>query len=134
MAAVKASILEAARLGIVAFDCLHDEELVLIPYALFFAGDNPMQAEECSHAGLTANHFCHTCHVGGSKKFKASDQGFQTLFETPEEMAQHSKTLWDKSVLSGATKKVEDHQQDTGVWDTLASPYINAITKKGVEL
>ena len=40
-----------------------------------------MQSEECSHAGLTCNHFCRTCKAGGTQEFKRSDEGFQTLFE-----------------------------------------------------
>jgi hypothetical protein len=39
-----------------------------------------MQAEECSHAGLNCNLFCRTCHVGGTKEFKASNEGFASLF------------------------------------------------------
>lgn len=39
-----------------------------------------MQAEECSHGGLLANHFCRTCNVGGPKEYKASDEGYVKLF------------------------------------------------------
>lgn len=51
------------------------------PFVLFLPGDNPMQAEECSHSGLSSNFFCRTCMVGGTKKFKVSDEGYSTLFE-----------------------------------------------------
>lgn len=47
---------------------------------MFLPGDNPMQAEECSQAGLLANHFCRTCDIGGLKEFKASDEGYAQLF------------------------------------------------------
>lgn len=40
-----------------------------------------MQAEECSHAGLKCNYFCRTCKVGGTTKFKESDEGFESLFK-----------------------------------------------------
>lgn len=66
--------------GIVAWDCLYNEEVLLVPYGLLWAGDNPMQAEECSHGGLGCNKLCRTCEVGGTKEFKSSDTGFQSLF------------------------------------------------------
>lgn len=64
-----------------AMDCENLEEVLLRPYALLFPGDNPMQAEMASSAGLGSNHFCRTCKVGGTREFKQSDEGFQTLFK-----------------------------------------------------
>lgn len=49
-------------------------------YGLFLGGDNPMQAEECSHAGLHCNYFCRTCEVGGTKEYKESDEGYKSIF------------------------------------------------------
>lgn len=72
---------KAAENGVVAWDCLYEEEVILRPYGLLWAGDNPMQAEECSHAGLSCNYFCRTCQVGGTKEYKRSDEGYQSLFE-----------------------------------------------------
>lgn len=72
---------KAADTGIIAWDCRNEEEVVLCPYGLFWAGDNPMQAEECSQAGLACNYFCRTCKVGGTKQYKASDEGFQNIFK-----------------------------------------------------
>jgi len=67
--------------GLVAWDCKYQEEIMLIPYGLFEAGDNPMQAEECSHGGLHCNYFCRTCKVGGTMAEKRSDEGYLKLFE-----------------------------------------------------
>jgi hypothetical protein len=53
---------------------------MLIPYRLFIAGDNPMQAEECSHAGLNSNYFCWTCNVSGMKEYKMSNEGYNSIF------------------------------------------------------
>jgi hypothetical protein len=39
-----------------------------------------MQAEACSHGGLTCNIFCRTCHVGGTKEFKQSDDDYRSVF------------------------------------------------------
>ncbi|KIK75213.1 hypothetical protein PAXRUDRAFT_173456, partial [Paxillus rubicundulus Ve08.2h10] len=58
MDAMKESVLKAAASGVVAWDCRDNEEVMLIPQGLFFGGDNPMQGEECSQAGLTCNYFC----------------------------------------------------------------------------
>lgn len=72
---------KAAKSGVVAWDCKDQEEVLLIPDALFFGGDNPMHAEECSQAGLNCNYFCRTCHIGGTKQYKESDDGYLTVFE-----------------------------------------------------
>ena len=71
----------AAESGISAWDCKNQEDILLCPYALLLAGDNPMQAEECSHAGLTCNYFCRTCKVGGTRESKQSLDGFNALFQ-----------------------------------------------------
>ena len=71
---------EAAENGVVTWDCKNNEEVLLCPYGLFWGADNPMQAEECSHGGLACNYFCRTCKVGGTKEWKSSDEGFQSLF------------------------------------------------------
>jgi cytochrome c peroxidase len=58
------------------------KDTVLIrPWALFLAGDNPMQAEECSGMGLNSNYFCRVCHVGGQVAHKQSDEGFAELLK-----------------------------------------------------
>ena len=75
------SISSAYEMGINTFDCKTKEEVMLVPYVLFFDGDNPMQAKMCSQGGLGCNHFCWTCIVGGNKKFKMSDIGYNSLFE-----------------------------------------------------
>ena len=70
----------AAKDGVVAWDSMFKEEVLLLPYTLLCAGDNPMQAEECSHSGLASNMLCRTCNVGGTKAHKSSLEGFSALF------------------------------------------------------
>jgi len=71
---------KAAESGVFTWDCKHEEEVMLELYGLFLGGDNPMQAEECSHAGLHCNYFCRTCEVGGTKEYKESDEGYKSIF------------------------------------------------------
>jgi hypothetical protein len=40
-----------------------------------------MQAEACSHSGLTSNKFCRTCVAGGTQEFKRSNEGYMSLFK-----------------------------------------------------
>lgn len=65
----------------VAFDSETGEEILIRPFSLFWAGDNPMQAEHCSSHGLNSSHFCRTCDVGGTEEFKRSLVGYQSLFK-----------------------------------------------------
>ncbi|KAJ6621012.1 hypothetical protein B0H10DRAFT_1945650 [Mycena sp. CBHHK59/15] len=52
---------------VVVWDCEAKEEVLLQPYGLLFAGDNLMQAELCSCAGLNSNFFCYTVRLSGIK-------------------------------------------------------------------
>ena len=72
---------EAADSGIITWDCKYEEEVMVIPYDHFYGGDNPMQAEECSHGGLKCNYFCRTCRVGGTNAEKRTDKGYTDLFK-----------------------------------------------------
>ena len=63
------------------WDSLRKRHILIRPWLLFLPGDNPMQAELCSHIGLNANHFCRCCMVGGSKAYKESDEGYRVLMK-----------------------------------------------------
>lgn len=76
---------KASDAGVVAWDCKGHEEVLLNVYGLFLAGDNPMQAEECSHASLRCNYFCWTCHVGGTQEYKRSEEGYNTIFSVSKQ-------------------------------------------------
>jgi hypothetical protein len=69
---------------ITAWDCETKEEVLLRSYALLFAGDNPMQAELCSCAGLNSNYFCRSCKAGGTQDYKRSDQGFTEMLKVSD--------------------------------------------------
>ena len=72
---------EAFDEPIVAWDCEAKEEVLLRPYSLLFAGDNPMRAELCSCAGLNTNFFCRTCQAGGTRDWKQSNDGFAEVLK-----------------------------------------------------
>ncbi|KAG1768094.1 hypothetical protein EV702DRAFT_1203416 [Suillus placidus] len=74
------SAIKAMESGVFTWDCKHKEEVMLELYGLFLGGDNPMQAKECSHAGLHCNYFCRTCEVGRTKEYKESDEGYKSIF------------------------------------------------------
>ncbi|KAG2063859.1 hypothetical protein BDR04DRAFT_1036924 [Suillus decipiens] len=129
---VKESIRAAADEGIVAYDCKYKDEVMLIPYGLFEAGDNPMQAEECSHGGLHCNYFCRTCKVGGMTSMKQSDEGYLKLFEIgelhqPEETIQQILEQIELSKLSGGTTKVQNAVSSTGTCDTTSASIVNCL-------
>ncbi|KAJ6542404.1 hypothetical protein B0H10DRAFT_2180722 [Mycena sp. CBHHK59/15] len=105
MQGVRSSIEEAFAEPIVAWDCEAKEEVLLRPYGLLFAGDNPMQAELCSCAGLNTNFFCRTCQAGGTRDWKQSNGG----------------TLTEAVRLSG-------------VKDAQAQPIIDILVKMGQDL
>ncbi|OBZ77222.1 hypothetical protein A0H81_02596, partial [Grifola frondosa] len=139
MEAMRTSICKAADSGIVAWDCVNHEEVLLDPYGLFFGGDNPMHAEECSHAGMNSNHFCRTCHVGGTKAYKSSDEGYQTLFSsgklrTPQETMAEVCRQVQQSVLPGGANKIKNAVATTGTSDTASGAIVNCLLTLGKQL
>ncbi|KAG2064482.1 hypothetical protein BDR04DRAFT_1130742 [Suillus decipiens] len=123
MRAMKESICVAAESGIVAWDCKDGEEVMLIPYGLFVTGDNPMQAEECSHAGLNCNYYCRTCDVGGTKEYKESETGYTSIFNQ-----------FETAMLSGASEKVKNSMSSTRIRDTASASILNTLLELGKKL
>ncbi|KAH7931055.1 hypothetical protein BV22DRAFT_999145, partial [Leucogyrophana mollusca] len=139
MRAMKESVCRAAESGVITWDCKMDEEVMLIPYGLFIAGDNPMQAEECSHAGLNCNYFCRTCDVGGNKEYKQSSAGYNSIFtsgnlRTPEGTAGEVKKQIQAALQSGATEKLKNLVSSTGIRDSSSSAIITTLVELGKHL
>ncbi|KAG1741898.1 uncharacterized protein EDB91DRAFT_1052457 [Suillus paluster] len=129
--AMKESISDAAQSGVMAWDCKYNKEVMLIPYALFLAEDNLMQAKECSHAGLNCNYFCRTCDVGGTKEYKESEAGYNSIFmKTSQEIQQQFETAFK----SGATTKIQHSISLTGVQDSASGPILSALVELGKKL
>ena len=152
------SLRKCSESGIIAWDCKNMEEVLLDPYGLFLAGDNPMQAEECSHAGLACNLFCRTCDVGGTKEFKQSDEGYATIFKvspyfipkclctadeqsiksgqmrTPEDTNTTILKQLQLSTQSGGTEKVKKSTTATGISDASSASVVQSLLEMGKTL
>ncbi|KAG1907831.1 uncharacterized protein F5891DRAFT_1124653 [Suillus fuscotomentosus] len=136
---MKDSLHKAAESGIVMWDCRDEEEVMLIPSGLFLAGDNPMQAEECSHAGLNCNYFCRTCDVGGTKEYKASEEGYNSIFKsgnlrTPEKTTEDIQHQFEAAMKSGATTKVQSAVSSTGIRDSTLASILESLVELGKKL
>ncbi|KAH8977201.1 hypothetical protein EDB92DRAFT_1937991 [Lactarius akahatsu] len=81
MRGVRDSIDGALDSPVVTFNCKMKKEVLIIPYLIFTASDNPMHTEQTSQCGLNSNFFCRTCDVGGTKAYKKSDKGFGEIFK-----------------------------------------------------
>ncbi|KII85794.1 hypothetical protein PLICRDRAFT_115102, partial [Plicaturopsis crispa FD-325 SS-3] len=65
------SLEEASDEGLEVWDCDSNEEVLLLPWALAFQGDNPMQSEFASHIGMQGKCYCRVCHAKGTDKDRA---------------------------------------------------------------
>ncbi|KAF7333096.1 Carbamoyl-phosphate synthase large chain [Mycena venus] len=116
---VRASIEETFTDPVPAWDCETKEEVLLRSYGLLFTGDNPMQAELCSCAGLNSNFFCRTCGAGGTREWKQSNGGFADILKAGE-----------PNVATTLTEAV----RSSGVKDALVQPIIDMLVKMGQDL
>ncbi|KAN0125421.1 hypothetical protein V8E53_015508 [Lactarius tabidus] len=139
MHAVRDSMDKALDSPVVSFDCKTGKEILIIPYLIFTASDNPMHAEQTSHSGLCSNHFCRTCDVGGTKAYKKSNEGFTKIFEIgrmrdPNETKRAIEQQLELCVLPGGSDKVESASRSSGIKDAIVAPIINCILAKGKSL
>lgn len=115
-----------------------------------------MQAELANSAGLSSNHFCRTCKVGGTREFKQSDDGFSSLFKVPSIFllfAKHANTLLKEgeprrcqetaertfehlmtALQPAASTSLTDAVRASGVKDTISQPIIDNLVKLGQTL
>ncbi|KAH0825930.1 hypothetical protein J3R83DRAFT_7620 [Lanmaoa asiatica] len=139
MQGIKDSIQKAADNPVIAFDVKYEEEVMLIPYNLIITGDNPMQAEECSHGGLKCNYLCRTCKVGGTNAEKKSDKGYSDVFQcgelrTPEDTHAIIKNQIELSMLSGGTEKVKNALSRSGIKDSATVTIVDRLLALGKTL
>ncbi|KAG2336391.1 hypothetical protein BDR05DRAFT_978801 [Suillus weaverae] len=132
MSAMQESISKATESGVFTWDCKH-EEVMLELYGLFLSGDNPMQAEECSHAGLHCNYFCRTCE-------KEPDEGYKSIFvqpgklRTPAGTAEEIRAQFASALCSGASEKIKKSVASSGVKDTTTSYVLETVVEPGKKL
>ncbi|KAH9831856.1 uncharacterized protein C8Q71DRAFT_798855 [Rhodofomes roseus] len=122
-----------------AWDSVKGCHVLVRPWLMLLPGDNPMQAELCSHIGLGGNFFCRCCHAGGTKEFRESDEGFKTLMEpgiartvneTRDAILQHLIM----ATHAAADKRLKDAISTSGVKDSFAMPIINRLVAIGKAL
>ncbi|KAH8930659.1 hypothetical protein BT69DRAFT_1306855 [Atractiella rhizophila] len=101
--------------GIISYDDISGEELLLRPMVIVFEGDNPMQAEACSCSpslGVSLK-FCNVCKVGEEKK---GDQ----LTET-------GITNFMKIANPRSKTRVINEQRKSGVRDPIVSHFAEEL-------
>ncbi|KAG2071388.1 hypothetical protein BDR04DRAFT_1128177 [Suillus decipiens] len=100
---------------------------------IFTAGDNPMQAKECSHGGLRCNFFCQMCRVGGTSVDKKSDVGYCSIFKVHPDLICVKEQI-KLTKLPGGTTKVQSTVASTGTQDAATSVIINCLLELGKQL
>ncbi|KAG8703439.1 hypothetical protein FRC08_002841 [Ceratobasidium sp. 394] len=136
MEGIRASIETAFNNPTLAYDCVTRKEVLVRPFALFWAGDNPMQAEHCSSSGLNSSYPCRTCEVGGTDDYKQSLDGYRTLFTSgnrrdPCKTQNLVDERLDMAIQPKTIQKVKNHMRDTGVKDPMAQPIIDRLLNLG---
>ncbi|KAJ2990713.1 hypothetical protein NUW54_g8391 [Trametes sanguinea] len=63
MEQISSALQEATTNGLTAWDCVHNEDVLAIPWVLAFQGDNPMASEFASHIGMKGKLPCRVCHA-----------------------------------------------------------------------
>ncbi len=56
--------------GVEAWDCLFEEDVLLVPWVIGFQGDNPMSSEIASHVGMSGKFFCRVCYASTGRAVK----------------------------------------------------------------
>ncbi|KAL1661798.1 hypothetical protein GGF50DRAFT_60307 [Schizophyllum commune] len=115
--------------GIEAYDCHLKTVVLLLPWVLGMAGDNPMQSEFSSHIGLTGKCFCRVCNVRGadSKARPGGDDGERervadSMFRDSRPPRSKEETILAldeqlRAVMEGAPTRASTLQTDTGIKD-----------------
>ncbi|KAG9127968.1 hypothetical protein FRC07_006758 [Ceratobasidium sp. 392] len=120
---------------VLVYDIEQQREVLACPYVFVVAGDNPMQAAECSHTGLNSNMLCRTCMAGGTTKHKASDSGYSNFFK-PSVLRNVAQTIdnvdQQYEIVFTATNvdTLTNQQRQTGIKDAIAQPQLEKIIKE----
>lgn len=115
-----------------------------------------MQAEECSHGGLRCNYLCRTCKAGGTKEYKETNGGYESIFKvtffslrwteriliryqsaelrTPDDTQATICEQLRLAILPGGTEKVKSATASTGIRDSTTASIINYLLELGKSL
>ncbi|KAJ3542935.1 hypothetical protein NM688_g5919 [Phlebia brevispora] len=124
--------------GVVAWDCVFQEDVLFIPWVLAFLGDNPMQSELASHIGLQGKYFCRVCHASKNttRTFDIDSERARVLeflvggrLRTRDETLAALKDQWN-IVMSGAPSRVDSAATATGVKDKYMGSIIDTLAPK----
>ncbi|KZT20338.1 hypothetical protein NEOLEDRAFT_1165089 [Neolentinus lepideus HHB14362 ss-1] len=91
--------------GIEEWDCVHQEQVLAVPWVLAFQGDNPMSSEFAAHIGMTGKCFCHICDVRGAdeKNHAPEDAGaIEQVSEFLKEQTREALSVQLDRILEGA--------------------------------
>ncbi|EKM48146.1 uncharacterized protein PHACADRAFT_203180 [Phanerochaete carnosa HHB-10118-sp] len=141
---ISADLRELQDHGLVAWDCVFNEEVIYVPWPFAFLGDNPMQSELASHVGMTGKFFCRVC-TGGEKDTSrgptsAQEQhrllsAFLTL-GTPRTREHTIAELWKQwdCVESGRPSHVDATATQSGAKDKHLTAFLEQLTAELAKL
>ncbi|KAG2750187.1 hypothetical protein P692DRAFT_201906126 [Suillus brevipes Sb2] len=148
--------LPQAEQGIWAWDCVHEEYVLVIPSVLALLGDNPMQSEMACHIGSMGKYFCRICKVKGHDASAESNTAREAAAQ-PEDTdhsvddvnsGSESEANTDAPLKSNTRKraketmeemvtrvkrfvktKVKQRKTTTGIKDTFLDSFLNRLTE-----
>ncbi|KAL1714991.1 hypothetical protein EV715DRAFT_208510 [Schizophyllum commune] len=110
--------------GVEAYDCKLEEEVLLMPWAMDFDGDNPMSSEFSCHVGLSGKCMCRLCMVEAPKESENRDEEQERVRKLLSTAAPRSKAdirlalnRQLDEVLRGAPSNMSTIATETGVKD-----------------
>ncbi|CDO70741.1 hypothetical protein BN946_scf184798.g56 [Trametes cinnabarina] len=139
MEEITAVLREAAANGLIVWDCMYNEDILVIPWVLAFQGDNPMASEFASHIGMKAKYPCRVCHmradnadrspgVAGEKErlkeFMTSGRP-RTKAEALEALAKQEARAFE-----GAPSAVDHMATETGTKDKYLQHFLDKLQAK----
>ncbi|KAI5996522.1 hypothetical protein F5J12DRAFT_907093 [Pisolithus orientalis] len=128
--------LEAAQeTGVWAWDCVHKEQVLMIPSVLALLGDNPMQSELACHVGLRGKYFCCVCNVKGHDTqdldTNANDETLEQSDGGQSDGQRLSiielKSMFTMASTIGNQTKIKEKMTSTGLKDTYLEYFINGM-------
>ncbi|KAG2046570.1 hypothetical protein BDR06DRAFT_985533 [Suillus hirtellus] len=106
---------ESWKQGIWAWDCVHEEYVLVIPSILALLRDNPMQSEMACHIGSMGKYFCRICKIGEPRHKN----------ETIAEL----KSMFTHASTAGNQTQIKQRKTSTGIKDTFLDSFLNHLAE-----